>query len=394
MNNIGSKAAIAGIGQTPYSKGLGRSEFDMAAEAIANACEDAGISPGEIDGLVRYDMENIDEENLLAILGNPELEYFMGTGWGGGGSAAVLVHAAVGIASGMADTILVYRSRARGKKSVFGKGMSQGGRYWERLETDLHDVSGMWHVPQGLITAFQEMAMITRRHQVEYGTNEDQFAEVAVAFRNHAIRNPAAVMQMPMTVEDHHASRMISEPLRLFDCNIETDGACAMIVTSVERARDLRQKPAIIRSGALAAGSHHRRLSGLFERDRDDDSAARIGRRLFESAGVTPDDIDCAFFYDFFTSLVIIALEDYGFCKRGEGGPFVENGGVAWPHGHLPCNTNGGQLSEAFIHGFNNTLEAVRQIRGTSTSQVERCELAFIAGGNTDSTGAVILGSQ
>ena len=312
----------------------------------------------------------------------------------GGGSAAVLVHAAVGIATGMADTILVYRSRARGKKSVFGKGMSQGGRYWERLETDLHDVSGMWHVPQGLITAFQEMAMITKRHQIEFGTNEDQFAEVAVAFRNHAIRNSAAVMQMPMTVEDHHASRMISEPLRLFDCNIETDGACAMIVTTVERARDLRQKPAIIRSGALAAGSHHRRLSELFERERDDDSAARIGRRLFESAGVAPADIDCAFFYDFFTSLVIIALEDYGFCKRGEGGPFVENGGVAWPDGRLVCNTNGGQLSEAFIHGFNNTLEAVRQIRGTSTSQVENCELAFVAGGNTDPTGAVILGSQ
>ena len=129
----------------------------------------------------------------------------------------------------------------------------------------------------------------------------------------------------------------------------------------------------------------------MFPRNRDEDSAARTGRRLFESAGLAPSDIDCAFFYDFFTSLVIIALEDYGFCKRGEGGPFVENGGLSWNGGRLPTNTNGGQLSEAFIHGLNNSLEAVRQIRGTSRSQVEGCELALVAGANTDPTGAVIL---
>jgi acetyl-CoA acetyltransferase len=249
----------------------------------------------------------------------------------------------------------------------------------------------MWHVPQGLITAFQEMAMITKRHQIDYGTNEDQFAEVAVAFRNHAIRNPNAVMRSPITIADHHASRMISEPLRLFDCNIETDGACALIVTSLERARDLAPRPAIIHAGAVAAGSHHRRLSTLFSRSRDDDSGTRIGRQLFEAVDITPADIDCALFYDFFTSLVIIALEDYGFCKRGEGGAFVENGGLAWPNGRLVSNPNGGQLSEAFIHGLNNDIEAVRQIRGTSTSQVEGCEFVLAAGANTDPSGAVIL---
>jgi acetyl-CoA acetyltransferase len=141
----------------------------------------------------------------------------------------------------------------------------------------------------------------------------------------------------------------------------------------------------------MAAGSHHIRLSTLFERAREEDSAVRVGRQLWDMAGVRPSDVDAAFFYDFFTSLVIMAVEDYGFCKRGEGGPFVENGGLAWPNGRLVCNTNGGQLSEAFVHGFNNTLEAVRQIRGTSTAQVDACELAFVAGGNTDPTGAVIL---
>jgi acetyl-CoA acetyltransferase len=235
------------------------------------------------------------------------------------------------------------------------------------------------------------MAMITKRHQIDYGTNEDQFAEVAVAFRQHAMRNPNAVMQQPMTIQDHHDSRMISDPLRLFDCNIETDGACAMIVTTAERARDLAQPAVLIHAGAMAAGSHHMHLSTLFSRTRDDDSAARVGRRLWEQSGLAASDIDAAFFYDFFTSLVIIALEDYGFCKRGEGGPFVEDGGLAWPNGRLVTNSNGGQLSEAFIHGVNNNLEAVRQIRGSSTAQVADCELVLVAGANTDPTGAVIL---
>jgi acetyl-CoA acetyltransferase/uncharacterized OB-fold protein len=362
----------------------------MAVEAIWNACDDAGISPREIDGIVRYDMEQTDEEQLLAVLGNPLLRFFAGTPFGGGGSASVLVVAATAIAAGMADTVLVFRSRARGKRSSYGEGKHQGGRYWEKLPERLSGLN-QWHVPQGLVSAFQEMAMISMRHRVEYGTTDEQYADVAIAFREHARRNPHAVMRAPLTREEHHVSRMISDPLRLYDCNIETDGAVAMIVTSAERARDLRQPPAIIRAGAMAAGSHHIRLSTLFERGFDADSPRRTAEQLFAMADCTPQDIDVAFFYDFFTSLVIIGLEQYGFAPRGEGGPFAENGGLAWPHGRLVCNTNGGQLSEAFIHGFNNTIEAVRQIRGTSTSQVEDCELAFVAGGNTDPTGAVIL---
>jgi acetyl-CoA acetyltransferase len=389
MNKIRDQAAIIGIGQTPYSKGLGRSEFDMAVEAILAACKDAGIGPRDIDGLVRYDMENTDEEQLLSIVG-PGLRYQASTSWGGGGSVSVLVHAAMAIAMGMANHVLVFRSRARGKKSVFGKDSKQGGRYWERMPERVAELS-QWHVPHGLITAFQEMAMITRRHMIDYGTTEKQFAEVAVATRRHALRNPNAVMRTPITLQDHLSSRMIADPLRLFDCNIETDGACAMIVSSAERARDQRQVPVLIHAGALNAGSHHRQLSSLFSRNRDDDSAARVGRQLWQNSGLRPSEIDAFFCYDFFTSFVIIALEDYGFCKRGEGGPFVEDQGLYFEGGKLPTNTNGGQLSEAFIHGVNNNLEAVRQLRGTSTSQVPDCELVLLAGANTDPTGAVIL---
>jgi acetyl-CoA acetyltransferase len=250
VNGLQDKAAIAGVGQTEFSKGLGRSEYDMAVEAIWAACDDAGISPRDINGFVRYDIETTDEEQLISVLGNPEIRYLASTSWGGGQSAGVVVHAAAAITAGLADTVLVYRSRARGKNSAFGKGSSLGGRYWERMDERLPELNQR-HVPHGLVSAFQEMAMITRRYMIDYGTTEDDFAEVAVTFREHAIRNPNAVMRKPMTIEDHHNSRMIAEPLRLFDCNIETDGACAMIITSTERARDLRQTPAIIHAGAM-----------------------------------------------------------------------------------------------------------------------------------------------
>src|SRR5262249_41540514 len=160
-------------------------------EAIWNACDDAGISPRQIDGLVRYDMEQVDEEQLLAVLGNPELRYFAGTAWGGGGSASVIVVAAAAVVAGMASTVLVFRSRARGKQSSYGKDPNQGGRYWEKLPERLSGLN-QWHVPQGLVSAFQEMAMISQRHRIEYGTTDDQYADVAIAFRNHAIRNPNA----------------------------------------------------------------------------------------------------------------------------------------------------------------------------------------------------------
>ena len=388
--SIRDRAAIVGIGQTPFAKHLGRSEYDMALEAILAACADAGIAPRDIDGTVRYDIETTDEEQLLAALGNPLLRWFASSAWGGGGSASVLVLAAGAIAAGLATIVLVYRSRARGKHSAYGKGQHLGGRYWERLDTALPGLNG-WHVPHGLVSAFQEMAMIAMRHRIEYGTTDDQYAEVAVAFREHARLNPNAVMRTPMTIADHHASRMISDPLRLLDCCIETDGAVALIVTSAERARDLRQRPAYILSGAMAGGGHHIRLSTFYERDRFDDGAPRVARQLWETAGVGPEDVDVAFFYDFFTPLVIMGLEDYGFAPRGEGGAFVEGGGIAWPDGRLPCNTNGGQLSEAFVHGFNNTVEAVRQIRGTSTSQVPGCRATLVTGASGVATSALVL---
>jgi len=379
MNAIGDKAAIVGIGQTPFSRSLGRSEFDMAIEAIFAACDDAGISPRAIDGVVRYDMETTDEENLLAACGNPEIRYQTSTSWGGGGSVSVLVHAAVAITAGMADTVLVFRSRARGKTSVFAKDSLQGGRYWERLPERLSGLN-QWHAPHGLVSAFQEMAMIAMRHRIEYGTTDDQYAEVAVAFRSHAVRNPHAVMRTPMTIADHHASRMISEPLRLFDFTLETDGAVAMIVTSAERARDCRQRPAWIRAGAMAGGSHHIRLSTFWEPFVV--GLTHAAPRALAMAGLSSaTDADFAEIYDCFTYVVLLQLEALGICEPGGSADFVRDGKIELG-GRFPLNTHGGLLSQGHMWGMNQIIEAVRQLRGEAHAavQVKNCDIALANG--------------
>lgn len=245
-------------------------------------------------------------------------------------------------------------------------------------------------VPFGVQSPVQEMAIIARRHMHAYGTTEDHFGEVAVAFRDHAATNRAAIMRAPISMESHHASRWIAEPLRLLDCCIESDGACAAILTSAERARDRRECPAYVLAAAQSAGAAHHRLADWFQWERDAwaDAAAR---RLWESAGITPADVDAAMLYNHFTPMVLIALEDWGFCPRGESGRFIEGGRIRGPRGALPVNTHGGQLSEAFVHGFNNVLEAVRQIRGRSTCQVPGAEIVFIAAAASDPSGAVLL---
>lgn len=391
LPGIRDAAAIVGIGQTPFAKSLGRSEPEMAVDAIWAACEDAGLSPREIDGLVRYDMEQFDEEQVLAALGNPLLRWFCGTPFGGGGSASVVVIAAAAIAAGMADTVLVYRSRARGKASGYGRDPKQGGRYWEKLPESLPGLN-QWHVPQGLVSAFQEMAMISMRHRIDHGTTDDQYADVAIAFRDHAIRNPAAVMRTPMTRADHHASRMIADPLRLFDCNIETDGAVAMILTSTERARDLRHVPAVVLAAAqgcaddaeLMTSYYRPEISGLPE-------MGIVAEQLWRQSGLRPADVQTAFLYDHFTPFVLVQLEELGFCKRGEAKDFatVERLSIG---GELPINTSGGLLGEAYIHGMNGIAECVRQIRGTSCNQVDGVEHVLATAGTGCPTSGLILG--
>ncbi len=383
------RAAIVGIGQTPFAKQLPWSEAEVACRAIAAALDDAGLDRRAVDGLALYDIESTGVAEVIALLGLGRIRFFATHSHGGGAYCAVVQTAAAAIAAGHATTVLCFRARNRGRRSSFGPGRVQGGRPWEKIEPR---IAGhyQWQVPFGVVSPVQEMALIARRHMLDHGTTEDHLGEVACAARSHAARNPAALMRAPLTLAEHHASRWVAEPLRLLDCCLETDGGCALVLTSGERARDLRRRPVFVLASAQANGPAHHHPHDWFAGDRRAWVAAGAAR-LWGRAGIRPADVDVAMLYDHFTPMVLLALEDWGFCAPGEGGPFVENGAIRWPDGRLPVNTHGGQLSEAFIHGFNNLTEAVRQLRGESTCQVPDAEIVFVAAAASDPSGALLL---
>ncbi len=373
-------AAIAGIGQTEFARDIGRPERTIALEAIRAALDDAGISPFEVDGLVRFDMESTSEVEIARNLGIPNLRFFGELGYGGGGGCGTVAHAAMAIATGRASVVVCWRARNRGS----------GGRPWaatgNRVPGDYQ-----WTAPYGLLRPVDQIAMIARRHMHEYGTTTEQFGAIAVACRKHAARNPAAVMRAPITLADHAASRMISEPLRKLDCCLETDGALAVVVTRAERAREGPHPPALVLAAAQATGPQHVVMTNYHAPHFLETPSTFVARDLFEQAGVAAADIDCAQIYDAFTPLVTLSLEEYGFCKPGEGGPFAEDGRLEWPDGALPVNTSGGGLSEAYVHGMNLVVEGVRQVRGTSTSQVADTRLCLVTSGAGVPTSALIL---
>jgi acetyl-CoA acetyltransferase len=287
------------------------------------------------------------------------------------------------IAQRQASVVVCWRARNR----------SSGGRPWAATGAG---VGGDYQftAPYGLVRPADQIAMLARRHMHEYGTTSADLGAVAVTCRTHASRNPRAMMREPMTLADHQASRMISDPLRKFDCCLETDGALAVVVVSAERARDLPQKPAYVLAAAQGTGPEHVVMTDYYGPHFLQTPSTCVARDLFASAGVSPTDLDCAQFYDAFTPLVLLSLEEFGFCKPGESGPMASSGALMWPDGKLPTNTSGGGLSEAYVHGFNLILEGVRQIRGTSTSQVAGAELSLVTSGAGVPTSALLLASS
>lgn len=376
-------AAIVGIGQTEFSKNIGRSERTIALEAIRAALADAGIAPREVDGLVRFDLETTTEVEIARNLGLENVRFFSEVAYGGGAGSATVAHAAMAIATGQASVVVCWRARNRGS----------GGRPWAATGAG---VGGDYQftAPYGLVRPADQIAMLARRHMHEHGTTSEDFGAVAVACRKHAERNPNAMMRAPMTLADHQASRLISLPLRKFDCCLETDGALAVVVVSAERARDLQHPPAYVLAAAQGMGPEHVVMTDYHGPDFLKTPSTWVGQDLFAKAGVTPADVDCAQFYDAFTPLVLLSLEEYGFCKAGESGPMASGGALEWPDGSLPSNTSGGGLSEAYVHGFNLILEGVRQIRGTSTAQVENAELSLVTSGAGVPTSAVLLSAS
>ncbi|WP_338182857.1 lipid-transfer protein [Jatrophihabitans sp.] len=359
-------------------------------EATLNAVADAGLSVDDIDGFSFYH-NGFDAGRLSSVLGIPELRWSSVVSGGGGGSQGAIANAAAAVAAGYADVVLCVKAL-----KATGPGGRRIGR--PRLRDQREPAGGPdldFNYPFGLMSPGQSFAMMARRHMHQYGTTTRQFGEVAVTTRLHASRNPAALHRTPITLADHDASRVIADPLRLLDFCLETEGGTALIVTSAERARSLRQTPVHIRaaaqggSGAWGQGIYTHQMPG----DEYTSSGHRpLAARLYSAAGLGPEDIDVAEMYDHFSPLVIMQLEDYGFCAVGEGGPFVEDGGTRWDTGRLPVNTHGGNLSEVYLLGFTHTIEAVRQLRGTSTSQVQDAEVALVTSGpGVNPTSALIL---
>jgi acetyl-CoA acetyltransferase len=387
-NALKDRSAIAGIGATEFSKDSGRSELQLAAECVKAALDDAGLAPGDVDGMVTFTMETNPEIEVARSVGIGDLSFFSRIHHGGGAGGGTIQQAAMAIATGVADVVVCYRAFNERSGHRFGSGVA------DRPPAPTTENSHFgWYSPFGLVTPASWVAMFARRYMHEYGVTSEDFGRVAVADRRHAATNPAAWFYgKPITLEDHQSSRWIVDPLHLLDCCQESDGGQAVVLTSVERARDLRQPPAVVRAAAQGAGRDQESMTSYYREDITGlPEMGLVARQLWATAGIGPADVQTAVIYDHFTPFVLTQLEEFGFCGRGEAKDFVKDGNIEIGGG-LPVNTNGGQLGEAYIHGMNGIAEGVRQVRGTSVNQVDDVEHVLVTAGTGVPTSGLILG--
>ena len=372
--------AITGVGDTPYGRASGKSVWQLQLEASLAAIKDAGLSPRDIDGVVTYSLSPVVAEDFITNFGIPDLRFSATTPLGGASCVAALQAASAAVAAGICNHVLVPIGRngySDGRVSARVSAMPQF-----RLVSE-------FEMPSGAIAPAQLYAPMARKHMERYGTTSRQLAEIAVTTRAHAALNGNATMTAPISIEDHQNSRMISDPLRLLDCSLESDGGTAIIVSEPERAKDLRKRPVLLMG--IAEG-HPDSPSIITQRaDLTTLGTAKAAPKAFGMAGVTPADIDVAEIYDCFTYIVLCQLEDLGFCKKGEGGAFVENGALGL-NGRLPTNTHGGLLSQAHMVGMNHIVELTCQLRGEAgRAQVKDAELGLVTGYGDMGDGAVAI---
>ncbi|MFI1969841.1 lipid-transfer protein [Streptomyces cinnamoneus] len=382
MSGLGGVAAVAGIGATAFTKDSGRSELALAAEAVRAALADAGLGPGDVDGMVTFTMDTSPEIAVAQATGIGELSFFSRVHYGGGAACATVQQAALAIATGVAEVVVCYRAFNERSGRRFGAGV-------RRREPSAEGVALGWALPFGLLTPASWVAMAARRYLHVHGLTPEVFGHVAVTSRRHAATNPAAHFHgRPVTLADHAASRWIAEPLRLLDCCQETDGGQALVVTSTARARTLRHPPAVVVAAAQGAGRAQEQMTSYY---RDGMTGlpelAVVARQLWRDSGLRPHDVDVAVLYDHFTPYVLMQWEEFGFCAPGEGGAFTAAGAV-------PLNPHGGQLGEAYLHGMNGIAEAVRQLRGTSVNQVASAAHVLVTAGTGVPTSGLILGAD
>jgi acetyl-CoA acetyltransferase len=388
---LSGKAAIVGIGATDFSKDSGRSELRLAAEAVLDALDDAGLSPAEVDGLTTFTMDTNTEVAVARAAGIGELKFFSKIHYGGGAACATVQQAAMAVATGAADVVVAYR--AFNERSGMRFGQVQTRLVGDAgAQADSTTADNAFSYPHGLSTPAAQVAMIAQRYMHQSGATSRDFGAISVADRKHAAKNPKAYFyEKPITIEDHQNSRWIAEPLRLLDCCQETDGAVAIVVTSVGRARDLKHRPAIIEAASQGCSPDQYTMVSYYRPELGLPEMGVVGRQLWEQSGLQPTDIQTAVLYDHFTPFTLIQLEELGFCGKGEAKDFIADGAIE-VGGRLPINTHGGQLGEAYIHGMNGIAEGVRQLRGTSVNPVAGVEHVLVTAGTGVPTSGLILG--
>ena len=385
---IRGRVAVAGVGETTYYRHgqAPEPEVTLALKAILAACADAGIDPRQVDGFASYSNDRNDPSRLAAALGLPELRFSnMQWGGGGGGGSAAVGNAAAAVAAGYADCVVVFRALAQGQFQRFGSAPPAATVSGEQALT----------FPYGLMSPAQRFAMKVMRFMHDHGIGPEAQRAIALASYHHAQANPRAVMHgRPLTPEAYDASRWIVEPFRLFDCCLENDGAAALVLVSAERARDLRRKPAYLLG--VAQGSEYRNAArGHNAPTYASASFTTVAPRLWAMAGVGPKDVHVVQSYENFTGGVLMSLVEHEFFPPEDANDFLTLENLIAPHGRLPLNTSGGNLAECYMHGLELQIEAVRQLRGESTSQVPDARVAMvISGPMVTPVSSMLLGTE
>ncbi len=389
LTSIKNECAIVGIGMTEISKNSGRSELQLAAECVLTAIKDAGLEPKDVDGIAGFTLDHVDEIEVARAVGIPELKFISRMPHGGGQPMGLVQQAVMAISTGVCKTVVGYRAMNGRSGARYSSGVADGAETADKI-------SWGWYTPYGLLTPTGWCAMNTQRYMYEYGATNAGLAEIAVTQRAYANNNPNAIFYgSPITFEDYHNAPYIVEPLRLYDCCIETDGGAAFVVTSAERAKDMPHPPAMIRGAAQGVAFDQEVITSYY---RDNITFLPeydlVAKQCYAQSGLGPDDLDAAIIYDAFTSIVLFQLESFGFCKRGEAHEWVQ-GGTLGIDGRLPTNTHGGLLSEGYIHGLNGLCEAVRLLRGTSVNQPKKnIENMLVSSGAGMPTSAMIIGKM